>query len=84
MAYEFKAMLTFSPEVLMGSMMMANVFGHDPNNNNPSFNLKAPRDNGTVVQGLVTICICTIHLREMMMQIKMALAIIAIRPNCWS
>ena len=32
-----------------GSMMMANVFGYDPNNSNPSFNLKAPRDNGTVV-----------------------------------
>ena len=39
----------FSGSAYEGSMMMANVFGHDPNNNNPSFNLKAPRDNGTVV-----------------------------------
>ena len=32
-----------------GSMMMANVFGYDPTSANASFNLKAPRDNGTVV-----------------------------------
>ena len=32
-----------------GSMMMANVFGYDPTSANGSFNLKFPRDNGTVV-----------------------------------
>ncbi len=32
-----------------GSMMMANVFGYDPTSANASFNLKFPRDNGTVI-----------------------------------
>ena len=32
-----------------GSVMMASVFGFDPNNNQPSFNLNSPRDNSTVV-----------------------------------
>ena len=32
-----------------GSIMMATVFGYDPNNSQPTFNLNAPRDNSTVV-----------------------------------
>jgi plastocyanin/PDZ domain-containing secreted protein len=32
-----------------GSVMMATVFGFDPNNNQPSYNLNSPRDNSTVV-----------------------------------
>ena len=39
----------FSGSAYEGSVMMASVFGFDPNNNQPSFNLNLPRDNSTVV-----------------------------------
>ena len=39
----------FTGSAYEGSVMMASVFGYDPNNNQPTFNLNAPRDNSTVV-----------------------------------
>ena len=39
----------FTGSAYEGSVMMATVFGHDPINLQPSFNLNAPRDNSTVV-----------------------------------
>ena len=39
----------FTGSAYEGSVMMATVFGYDPTNLQPSFNLTAPRDNSTVV-----------------------------------
>ncbi|MDB9990587.1 PKD domain-containing protein [Flavobacteriales bacterium] len=39
----------FNGSAMEGSVMMASVFGFDPTNAQPSFNLNAPRDNSTVV-----------------------------------
>jgi len=39
----------FTGSAYEGSIMMATVFGYDPNNSQPTFNLNAPRDNSTVV-----------------------------------
>lgn len=39
----------FTGSAYEGSVMMATVFGYDPTNLQPSFNLNAPRDNSTVV-----------------------------------
>ena len=39
----------FTGSALEGSVMMASVFGYDPNNSQSSFNLNAPRDNSTVI-----------------------------------
>ena len=39
----------FTGSAYEGSVMMASVFGFDPTNAQPSFNLNAPRDNSTVV-----------------------------------
>ena len=39
----------FTGSAYEGSIMMASVFGFDPTNAQPSFNLNAPRDNSTVV-----------------------------------
>ena len=39
----------FTGSAYEGSVMMATVFGYDPTNTQPSFNLNAPRDNSTVV-----------------------------------
>ena len=39
----------FTGSAYEGSVMMATVFGFDPNNSQPTFNLNAPRDNATVV-----------------------------------
>ena len=39
----------FTGSAYEGSVMMATVFGFDPTNTQPSFNLNSPRDNSTVV-----------------------------------
>ena len=39
----------FTGSAYEGSVMMASVFGFDPTNAQPSFNLNLPRDNSTVV-----------------------------------
>ena len=39
----------FTGSAYEGSVMMATVFGYDPTNLQPSFNLNTPRDNSTVV-----------------------------------
>ena len=39
----------FTGSAYEGSVMMATVFGFDPSNSQPTYNLNAPRDNSTVV-----------------------------------
>ena len=39
----------FTGSAYEGSVIMATVFGYDPSNSQPTFNLNAPRDNSTVV-----------------------------------